>query len=52
MKGSLPYYGAYCTYQYPNWAAKFLADSLMLEMDVRRRMEPEVPERAVAAMSH
>jgi hypothetical protein len=52
VKGSLPYYGAYCTYQYPNWAAKFLADSLMLEMEVRRSMEHQVNVRTVAAMSH
>lgn len=51
VKGSLPYHGAYCRYEYPNWAAKFLADSLMLEVDVRRRMEAEAPMRA-AAMSH
>jgi len=38
VKGSLPVSGAYGRYQYLSWAAKFLADSLMLEMDVRRRM--------------
>ena len=37
VKGSFPVYGAYGRYQYLNWAAKFLADSLMLEIDVRRR---------------
>jgi hypothetical protein len=38
VKGSLPVDGAYGRFQYLNWAAKFLADSLMLEIDVRRRM--------------
>ena len=37
VKGSFPVYGAYGRYQYLNWAAKFLADSLMLEIDIRRR---------------
>lgn len=37
VKGSFPVSGAYGRFQYLNWAAKFLADSLMLEIDVRRR---------------
>ena len=36
VKGSFPVNGAYGRYQYLNWAAKFLADSLMLEIDVQR----------------
>jgi hypothetical protein len=31
VKGSDPIWGRYMTYSYPNWAAKFLADSLMRE---------------------
>lgn len=31
IKGSHPIFGNYCSYQYPNWAAKFLADSLIRE---------------------
>jgi hypothetical protein len=31
VKGSHPISGNYMTYAYPNWAAKFLADSLILE---------------------
>lgn len=31
VRGSLPLHGRYEPYSYPNWAAKFLADSLMLE---------------------
>jgi hypothetical protein len=36
VRGSFPIYGAYGRYQYLNWAAKFLADSLMLEIDIRQ----------------
>jgi hypothetical protein len=38
VKGSLPVNGPYGKYQYLNWAAKFLADSLMLEIDLRPRL--------------
>ena len=31
VKGSFPVSGEYCAYEYPNWAAKFLIDSLLLE---------------------
>ncbi len=34
VKGSFPVSGGYCTYQYPNWAAKFLIDSLLLERSI------------------
>jgi hypothetical protein len=34
VKGSFPVDGDYGQYEYLNWAAKFLADSLMLEMDL------------------
>ena len=33
IKGSFPIDGDYAPYEYVSWAAKFLADSLMLEMD-------------------
>jgi len=32
VKGSHPINGGYHPWQYPNWAAKFFADALMLEM--------------------
>lgn len=32
LKGSHPFNGGYMTWRYPNWATKFFADSLMLEM--------------------
>ena len=35
VKGSFPIDGDYGRYQYLSWAAKFLADSLMLELDWR-----------------
>lgn len=33
LPGSFPIYGRYAPLQYPNWATKFLADSLMLRED-------------------
>ncbi|MFM9884908.1 MAG: prenyltransferase/squalene oxidase repeat-containing protein [Burkholderiales bacterium] len=39
VKGSFPVDGDYGRYEYLNWAAKFLADSLMLEEEVRREIE-------------
>jgi len=36
VRGSFPIDGAYCRYAYPNWAAKFLVDALVLEQAVRR----------------
>jgi aminoglycoside N3'-acetyltransferase len=40
VKGSFPADGRYCSYEYPNWAAKFLVDALMLETDLG---EPGAP---------
>jgi hypothetical protein len=34
VKGSFPLDGTYSKYEYPNWAAKFLIDSLVLESDI------------------
>ncbi len=34
VKGSFPADGGYCKFEYPNWAAKFLVDALMLESDL------------------
>ena len=31
IKGSHPVNGGYMTWRYPNWAAKFFMDALMLE---------------------
>src|SRR5205807_2293711 len=37
VKGSYPIDGAYGKHEYPNWAAKFLIDSLTLEIDISRK---------------
>jgi hypothetical protein len=37
VKGSFPVSGDYCAYEYPNWAAKFLIDSLLLEKSLAVR---------------
>jgi hypothetical protein len=37
VKGSWPIYGRYTPFIYVNWAAKFFADSLMLEEKINRR---------------
>jgi uncharacterized protein YyaL (SSP411 family) len=34
VKGSWPFFGAYERLNYPNWAAKFFADALMLEIEL------------------
>jgi hypothetical protein len=34
VKGSFPVHGGYGTYQYPNWACKFMIDSNLLERQV------------------
>lgn len=34
VRGSFPVDGGYSRYQYPNWAAKFLVDALVLEQDI------------------
>ena len=33
VKGSDPIWGSYLCFRYPNWAAKFVADSFMLELE-------------------
>ena len=36
VKGSFPVSGEYAAYEYPNWAAKFFVDAMLLEIAVRR----------------
>ena len=36
VQGSFPVGGAYCPWEYPSWAAKFLADACLAEL----RLEP------------
>lgn len=42
IAGSFPIWGDYSRFEYPNWAAKFFADALM--MDMSDRVVPPVPE--------
>jgi len=37
VKGSFPVDGEYDPWVYPNWATKFMVDSCMLELSIRRR---------------
>ena len=39
IKGSFPVYGSYSTLMYPNWAAKYFADSLMLKCQLKKEVE-------------
>ena len=32
IAGSAPIWGSYSRFEYPNWATKFYADALMMEM--------------------
>jgi len=38
VKGSFPLYGSYSPLKYPNWAAKFLADALLLKIALREKV--------------
>ncbi len=37
VKGSFPFWGAYCRFQFPNWACKFTIDSNRLEYELLGR---------------
>jgi len=55
VKGSEPTSAPYGRYEYLNWAAKFLADSLMFEIDLRTRLGDRLrqgAERDVPARGH
>lgn len=43
VQGSLPIDGGYHPWQYPNWAAKFLVDALMMESDLATDTAPAQP---------
>ena len=47
IAGSAPIWGGYSRFEYPNWAAKFFADALM--MDMQDIAVPPVPAVAAAA---
>lgn len=40
IKGSFPVDGGYRTWEFPNWSAKFLIDSLLLEADLEAAQSP------------
>jgi hypothetical protein len=51
IAGSAPIWGDYSRFEYPNWAAKFFADALMMDMaDISVPPVPAVP--AVPAVVH
>jgi hypothetical protein len=37
IKGSYPIWGAYSPYEYPNWAAKFFVDALLMEVKLTQQ---------------
>jgi hypothetical protein len=50
VKGSFPVSGGYARFQYPNWACKFLIDSLSLErVQSQQDSRPDLAFQAVAA---
>lgn len=53
IAGSFPIWGRYSMFEYPNWAAKFFADALMIDMSdieippVREIVKRQVPDRRI-----
>jgi hypothetical protein len=45
VKGAFPVYGSYSMLKYPNWAAKFFADALMLKITLMRDDPRTQPRR-------
>ena len=43
IKGSDPIWGRYLSLRYPNWAAKFTADSFLLELRFLERLQRHLP---------
>jgi len=39
IKGSFPVYGSYSTLKYPNWAAKFFVDALLLKIKIKNSLQ-------------
>ena len=48
VKGSFPVNGGYCWWEFPNWAAKFLLDALLLESSLRSCSKLEQPTVGVS----
>ena len=51
IKGSHPVWGKYIRYSYPNWAAKFFVDALLLEEEIMAEIEAGIASRAVSQAS-
>ena len=50
IAGSAPVWGDYSRFEYPNWAAKFFADALMVDMeDISVPPVPDVPALSAGA---
>jgi len=41
IAGSFPIYGRYSFLQYPNWAAKFFADAIIMKMRLKKKLNEE-----------
>jgi hypothetical protein len=41
IKGSFPVYGSYSALMYPNWAAKYFCDALMLKIKLQQQTEKQ-----------
>lgn len=53
IAGSLPIWGRYSMFEYPNWAAKFFADALMMDMaDIAVPPVPEAAKFSSGAAAH
>jgi hypothetical protein len=50
LAGSAPMWGAYARFEFPNWAAKFFADALM--MDLTGIAVPPIPELSERGQEH
>ena len=44
VAGSYPIWGAYAPFRYPNWAATFLADAIMLQESIMKDLEAGIKE--------
>jgi len=50
IKGSHPIWARYIRYSYPNWAAKFFVDALVLEDEIMSRLDPEAKHEPGVAL--
>ena len=51
VKGCFPVDGAYSRYEYPSWAAKFLVDSLLLEIDTFKKTDWNLGAKGFGSMA-